>query len=262
MSRSPGAGDGRTAGACEATGGVVGGAWGCRPFAPRPAGGSFHVGPGDPPAGTGPGDLGRVEAVLVDEAPDEWREQRRRCRRGGGRFRSDPGGCLASRWRRRGRFRRRGLRRGVRRRRCRSWCGRRRRRRFGLFGGSSLRGGGSPGVGHHGEDGPYVDGLAFGDTDLGEHPRCGRRHFGVDLVGRYLVQRLVDLDRVANCLEPLRDGALGDGLAELGKGYVCHARMRSCATVGGMGGLSCAGLGRSGRARSRRSSPTGSDAAG
>ena len=48
------------------------------------------------------------------------------------------------------------------------------------------------------------------------YPADRRRHLGVDLVGRHLEQRLVLGDLVADLLEPLRDRALGDGLAELG----------------------------------------------
>ena len=62
---------------------------------------------------------------------------------------------------------------------------------------------------------PTSAGLALGDEDLGEHARCGRGHLGVDLVGRDLEQRLVGVDVVADLLQPARDRALGDGLAEL-----------------------------------------------
>ena len=46
-------------------------------------------------------------------------------------------------------------------------------------------------------------------------PDDRRRHLRVDLVGRHLEQRLVGVDVVADRLEPLRDRALGDRLAEL-----------------------------------------------
>ena len=42
---------------------------------------------------------------------------------------------------------------------------------------------------------------------------------GVDFVGRYLEQRLVRLDPVADLLEPTADGALSDALAQCRKGY-------------------------------------------
>ena len=60
-----------------------------------------------------------------------------------------------------------------------------------------------------------VDRLALLDEDLADDARCRARHLGVDLVGRDLEQRLVGLDRVADVLQPLRDGALGDGDAHL-----------------------------------------------
>ena len=46
-------------------------------------------------------------------------------------------------------------------------------------------------------------------------PLRGRRHLGVDLVGRDLEQRLVGLDLLADLLQPLRDRPLGDGDAHL-----------------------------------------------
>ena len=54
------------------------------------------------------------------------------------------------------------------------------------------------------------------DEDLLQHAGDRRRDLGVDLVGRDLEQRLVDLDVVADLLEPAGDGALGDALAEGG----------------------------------------------
>ena len=53
-------------------------------------------------------------------------------------------------------------------------------------------------------------------------PAIGDGNLGVDLVGGHLEQRLVLGNGVTDLLEPLRDGALGDGLAELGKGDVSH----------------------------------------
>ena len=46
------------------------------------------------------------------------------------------------------------------------------------------------------------------------------RDFSIDLVGGDLEQWLVDLDRVARLLEPLGNGAFGDGFAELWHDYV------------------------------------------
>ncbi len=60
------------------------------------------------------------------------------------------------------------------------------------------------------------DGLAFLGDDLSEDAADRRGDFGVDLVGRNLDERFVLLDAVADFLEPLRDGPLGDGLTELG----------------------------------------------
>ena len=52
------------------------------------------------------------------------------------------------------------------------------------------------------------------DEDLLQRAGHRRRDLGVDLVGRHLEQRLVDLDTVTDPLEPARHGPLGDGLAE------------------------------------------------
>src|SRR5690606_19437996 len=56
--------------------------------------------------------------------------------------------------------------------------------------------------------------LVLLDADLEHGARDGGGDLGVDLVGRDLEQRLVDLDGLADGLEPAGDGALGDGLAE------------------------------------------------
>ncbi len=52
------------------------------------------------------------------------------------------------------------------------------------------------------------------DEDLLQRAGHRRGDLGVDLVGRDLEQRLVDLDAVADTLEPARHGPFGDGLAE------------------------------------------------
>ena len=104
------------------------------------------------------------------------------------------------------------------------WCGGDARVRAaaggGGVGGGAERGSGTGAAGavgaHDGQHGADVDGLALLDADLGQRPRRGRRHFGVDLVGRDLEERLVARDGLAHRLQPLRDRALGDGLAELG----------------------------------------------
>src|SRR5699024_1636358 len=65
-----------------------------------------------------------------------------------------------------------------------------------------------------------VDGVVFLSEDL-DQGACDRGwDLGVDLVGGDLEQWLVDLDLVADGLQPLGDGALGDGLAELRHGDV------------------------------------------
>ena len=66
----------------------------------------------------------------------------------------------------------------------------------------------------------HLDGVALGHDDLGQHTGDRRRHLGVDLVGGHLEQRLVDRDLVADALQPLRDRALGDRLAQLGHRHV------------------------------------------
>src|SRR5699024_7845046 len=63
----------------------------------------------------------------------------------------------------------------------------------------------------------------------------GGGDLGVDLVGRDLEQRLVDVDGVADLLQPAGDGALGDGLAERGQGDG-RAAGRTAARAGLRGG--------------------------
>src|ERR687897_700072 len=60
-----------------------------------------------------------------------------------------------------------------------------------------------------------VDGVALLHEDLRQHAAHGRRHFGVDLVGGHLEERLVLCVLLADLLEPLGDRALGDRLTEL-----------------------------------------------
>src|SRR5262249_162118 len=69
------------------------------------------------------------------------------------------------------------------------------------------------------------DRLALVDLDLEERPRDRGGDLGVHLVGRDLEDRLVPLDRVADLLQPLRDGALGDRFTPLRPHYPhphCH----------------------------------------
>ena len=60
------------------------------------------------------------------------------------------------------------------------------------------------------------DGVVLLGGDRQQGARDRRRDLGVDLVGGHLDQRLVDLDAVADLLQPAGDGALGDRLAQLG----------------------------------------------
>jgi hypothetical protein len=64
------------------------------------------------------------------------------------------------------------------------------------------------------ERGSDFDRLILGYQDGLDDSRDGRGDLGVDLVGRDFEQRLVDLDPVADVLEPTGDRALGDTLAE------------------------------------------------
>ena len=95
--------------------------------------------------------------------------------------------------------------------------------RRGLVG-RAARGGARGGrVADDGQHGADLDGLVLLDLDLEDGARDGGGDLGVDLVGGDLEQRLVHLDGVADGLEPGGDGALGDALAELGKGDGrCH----------------------------------------
>ena len=93
---------------------------------------------------------------------------------------------------------------------------------------------------------PHVDGVALLHQDLGQDALGRRRHLGVDLVGGHLEERLVPGHLVADRLEPLGDGALGHRLAQLRHG---HVRQRGAPF-------------RSGPAPSRRTSRTGTGAAG
>ena len=67
-----------------------------------------------------------------------------------------------------------------------------------------------------GEGRTHRDGLVLLNQDLLQRAGHRGRDLGVDLVGGDLEERLIDLDRVADLLEPPGDGALGDALAELG----------------------------------------------
>src|SRR5699024_2331669 len=81
--------------------------------------------------------------------------------------------------------------------------------------GVGIVGAGGVGVADARDDRTDVDGVVDLGEDLDQGAGDRRRNLGVDLVGGDLEQRLVNLDGVADLLEPLGDGALGDGLAQL-----------------------------------------------
>ena len=72
--------------------------------------------------------------------------------------------------------------------------------------------------------------LPFIDQDLGQDPGARSGDLRVDFVGRDLEHRLVSLDRIAKLLEPLGQGALGNGLAHLGHHHVNSRHMQSPST--------------------------------
>ena len=177
---------------------------------------ALSIVPGDAAARAGAGHLGLADAVFGQEFAHHGRQDVR--------SRSVPvarrTGC--------GRRSRRRSRRGRRRRRRRRsgsgllWCGSSRcrcgRRRCGLGRccDRCVVGRCGPGtVADHRQLHADLDRLAFGDEDLAEHARGRRGHLGVDLVGRDLEERLVPLDRVADCFHPARDRSFGHRLAEL-----------------------------------------------
>src|SRR5579862_3966967 len=67
-----------------------------------------------------------------------------------------------------------------------------------------------------GDDRVDLHGFAFLRADLGESSVNVRRDLGVDLVGGDFEERLIDLNGIADLLEPSGDGALEDGFAHLG----------------------------------------------
>ena len=67
--------------------------------------------------------------------------------------------------------------------------------------------------------GADLDCLILGNQDLEKDAGDGGGDFGVDLVGGHLNDGLVELDGIADLLEPRRNGALGDGLAQSGHGH-------------------------------------------
>ena len=60
------------------------------------------------------------------------------------------------------------------------------------------------------------DGLAFRDENRFQHARRRRGNVGIDLVGRQLEQRLVELDAIARLLQPANDRAFRKRFPHLG----------------------------------------------
>src|SRR5699024_5681777 len=124
---------------------------------------------------------------------------------------------------------------------------------------------GAGAVADDGEGRPDLDGLVFPGDDLLEGAGQGGGDLGVDLVGGDLEEGLVDLDGVALLLEPLGDGALGDGFAECGHRHVGAATAAATAGVTAGGLLRRGGLGGGGGGDplpGRRSSDLGAGARG
>ena len=71
------------------------------------------------------------------------------------------------------------------------------------------------------------DGVVLADEDLLQGAGHRRRDLGVDLVGGDLEQRLVDLDGVADALQPAGHGAFGDRLPKGRHGHAFRHVVRS-----------------------------------
>jgi hypothetical protein len=85
--------------------------------------------------------------------------------------------------------------------------------------------GGLAGIADHCQGGPDFSGLVLRDDDLenGAGDRGG--DLGVDLVGGDLHDGLVDLDGVADLLQPSGDSAFGDAFTQCWEGDIGrHAR--------------------------------------
>ena len=137
--------------------------------------------------------------------------------RPGGTAAPPGGGHLVGRGRR-GVLRRRGLGHRVRvAGRLRDGLRGRRPGRPGLAAGH--RAGTVRGVVDDRELGADRDRLVLGDRDAAQDAGGRGGDLGVHLVGGDFEQRFVRLYALAFLLEPARDGALGDALAELGHGY-------------------------------------------
>ena len=88
-----------------------------------------------------------------------------------------------------------------------------------------------------GDDCVDADGGAFLHLDLAKRAGDGRGDLGVDLVGGDLEQRFVALDGVARLLQPLGEGAFGDGFAHLGHDYVGRHREVLRGAMGAQGAI-------------------------
>ena len=97
--------------------------------------------------------------------------------------------------------------------------GRGRRRRGGRCARGACLRAGLTDAGEHGAD---RCGLPFLDQHLQHDAVVRAGNLRVDLVGAHLVERVVELHRVARVLEPPPDRALGDGLAQLRHRDVVH----------------------------------------
>ncbi|EME61428.1 ABC transporter ATPase [Amycolatopsis decaplanina DSM 44594] len=205
-------------------------------------GGREHVLLADAATDTAAGQRRQVDAVLRSELADQRRHVRRvvravvAARRGG--LRRGLGGGL----RRLGGLRRGsgfGLGLGLRFR-----LGFRLRLGLGFRLGLGLRGRSGTGGTDHREHAADLDGFVLTGADLQHGAGDRGRDLGVDLVRGDLEQRLVDLDALADLLEPPGDGALGDALAQLGQLHLgaLAARSRRGVRLGRRGGLLLRGL--------------------
>ena len=189
-----------------------------------------HVAARDPAVAARAADGREIELVLGGE-PANGRRQALMARRAGSavrlRARAARGGDAA-------RSRRRVLLRGFAHRRRHRGVPRRRRR---LGRRAPARGAGAVAAARRGgcaaarpsrlddrEHRADVDRGSGRHEDLRDHAAHGGRHLHRDLVGLDVEQDLVGGDRVADLLVPIRDGALGDGFAELRHQYI-HRRL-------------------------------------
>ena len=86
----------------------------------------------------------------------------------------------------------------------------------GILGGTGVTGGLLTLIADLGDDTSDVNGVVLFGQDLQQHAGHRGGDLGVDLVGGDLQQRFVDLDGVADLLQPLGDSAFSDGFAQFG----------------------------------------------